>query len=345
MRVLLAHSLVLLALASATPAAADGETPPAGDVRMSVSLSPARQPYIRPAEYVVMVEGPENLDTVLPDLKPKDVRLMERLGEEEKELPEKVIEVRADEPVRVLLEDGRVRIARRYVLDPIVPGVYLVPPFVVDIGEGGAAVSAPPVVLHARDLTVEEGERLQEFAGIESPEPFVPARPVQMLLRGALAGLAALALIGAAGAVVLWRVRKARIPPPPPAPWDVARQRLRALAARRLPESGRYEAYYVDLSAILRYYLEDRFGVRAPEQTTPELLETVAALGVLTPEQQEALGDFLAHCDRVKFARYEPNRVEMDEGFERVGRFVEETVPSLGQPAAPCAAPPEADAA
>ena len=345
MRFILAHSLVLLAMAIAATAVADEAAPAAGDVRMSAALSPARQPYIRPAEYVVMIEGPESLDAELPGLKPEDVRRFDFPDARIDPLPKKVIEVRADEPVRVALGDGRVRIVRRYVLDPIVPGVYLVPPFVVNIGEGAAAVSAPPVVLHARDLSEGEVERLGELAGIVPPEPFVPARPVRMLLRGALAALAALSLLGAAVATVLWRVRKAQIPPPPPAPWEVARQRLRALAARRLPESGRYEAYYVDLSAILRYYLEDRFGVRAPEQTTPELLETVGALGVVTPEQQAALGDFLVHCDRVKFARYVPNRVEMDEGFERVSGFIEETVPLPGQQTAPNPAPAEAGAA
>ena len=45
-----------------------------------------------------------------------------------------------------------------------------------------------------------------------------------------------------------------------------------APAAERLVERGELERYYVGLSAIVRRYLEDRFGLRAPEMTTEEFL-------------------------------------------------------------------------
>ena len=46
---------------------------------------------------------------------------------------------------------------------------------------------------------------------------------------------------------------------------------------------------------------------------------------MLLPEQKESLGDFLASCDLVKFARYTPGRIEVEAVFVTAKKFVEET--------------------
>ena len=104
-------------------------------------------------------------------------------------------------------------------------------------------------------------------------------------------------------------------------------RRLTELLRRHPLESGRYGAYYVDLSAILRYYIEDRFNAHAPELTTPELLRVIGEASLLGEEQQAFLAEFLRHCDRVKFARYRPSTDEMKSGYAAVKRFVDETAP------------------
>ena len=47
---------------------------------------------------------------------------------------------------------------------------------------------------------------------------------------------------------------------------------LNRLRAQGLIEQGQFEDYYVQLSSIVRHYLEDRFHLRAPEMTTEEFL-------------------------------------------------------------------------
>jgi hypothetical protein len=148
------------------------------------------------------------------------------------------------------------------------------------------------------------------------------------------------AAIAAVAALVAWLVvrRRRALPPPPPEPaWIVAERRLKELSSRGLPQAGKHEAYYVDLTAILRYYIEDRFHIRAPEQTTPEFLESASNSKRLTEEQQRVLSQLLRHGDRVKFAQYEPSVSEMDESFAVVMQFVRETVP-LAESAAEVAA-------
>ena len=101
-----------------------------------------------------------------------------------------------------------------------------------------------------------------------------------------------------------------------------------SLDERHLPKAGRYEPYYVDLSAILRYYIEDRFHLHAPEQTTPEFLAELSGSGYLDEGHERFLGAFLRHCDLVKFAQYVPTVNDMELRFTEVLRFVDDTVPS-----------------
>ena len=61
---------------------------------------------------------------------------------------------------------------------------------------------------------------------------------------------------------------------------------------------------------------------------------------LLTPDQKQSLGDFLANCDLIKFAKYEPTEVELRALHAAALRLVNETEPSfvaanIGATAAP----------
>ena len=74
--------------------------------------------------------------------------------------------------------------------------------------------------------------------------------------------------------------------------------------SRRTP--GEIDTFYVDVSQVLRVYLEERFALRAPERTTEEFLQEVEAGGPLTTTQCLELRRFLQQCDLVKFAAQVP---------------------------------------
>lgn len=107
---------------------------------------------------------------------------------------------------------------------------------------------------------------------------------------------------------------------------EIAFARLGALEGRGLPE-GRTDAdpWYVELSDIVRRYLEDRFGIRAPELTTEEFLREARRLGALGEAQRGLLTDFLEGCDRVKFAAHEPAADESRAALGLARRLIEET--------------------
>ena len=171
-------------------------------------------------------------------------------------------------------------------------------------------------------------------AGEENPEPRDIRPPVDVprdWLPYLLGGLGAVLL-----AVLAWflgrRFRRrpvgapAALPPVPP--HLAALARLEELRGEDLPGQGRIKEYYTAVSDVVRRYLEDRFGLRAPERTTEEFLLEMAASSALASAHQSLVGDFLSQADLVKFARYGPGPSEVAEVFEAAVRLIRETAPA-----------------
>ena len=135
------------------------------------------------------------------------------------------------------------------------------------------------------------------------------------------AGLAA--AIAAAAGLVLWMRQaeeRARV-----TAFDRAVSRLQRLQREGLPDAAHLDAWYVELSDIVRRYIEARFGLRAPELTTEEFLAQARRSPELSKPHGELLSAFLERCDRVKFARYTPAREESQQAFDLAERFLRET--------------------
>lgn len=114
---------------------------------------------------------------------------------------------------------------------------------------------------------------------------------------------------------------------PPEPPHEMALRALRALKAKGWIEQGNVDPFYVELSAIVRHYIENRFGIRAPELTTEEFIHEAARSPELSSAQQELVKGFLEQADLVKFARFRPEREEMNVAFAAAERLVLETIP------------------
>ena len=95
--------------------------------------------------------------------------------------------------------------------------------------------------------------------------------------------------------------------------------------AEDLIAKGQAKLFYLRVSAILRHYIENRFGLRAPERTTEEFLSDLQTNHILLPRQKDLLKRFLEHCDMVKFAEYQPNREEVDDTLNTCAQFIAET--------------------
>ena len=116
----------------------------------------------------------------------------------------------------------------------------------------------------------------------------------------------------------------------PPPPHEVAYRELDALLAENLIGRGLAKLFYVRLSNILRHYIENRFGLRAPESTTEEFLIALRASEALERRHKDLLRRFLEHCDLVKFAKLKPSTDQIEGAVTSCREFIKQTEPSLG---------------
>lgn len=161
----------------------------------------------------------------------------------------------------------------------------------------------------------------EELRGLRDSLDESEVRRVYLLL----AGLPVLALTLLLTAWLLRRLRTRAAQKVRVSAFERARRRMAELERRGWPAQGEADAWYVELSDIVRRYIEDRFGVRAPELTSEEFLREAQARLRLQPAQRQLLEAFLSTCDRVKFAGYRPASSESQQAFAEAGRFLDDT--------------------
>lgn len=195
-------------------------------------------------------------------------------------------------------------------------GEIVLPSFVAKSKDGQAASTGE------RRIAVES-LLAGQTAAIEAPgEPF-PA-PSRWLWWSAIGA----GLIGGGAAMffVLGRRRlqaqASGIEVPPHVKALRALQRLRT-APRTT--AAQVDAFYVEVSSVLRVYLEERFALRAPELTTEEFLLGLESGDQLARGHRAELERFLRQCDLVKFAAVVPGENEHLDTFALAQAFVEST--------------------
>jgi len=144
------------------------------------------------------------------------------------------------------------------------------------------------------------------------------------------------------GAVVLallwwawnrWRRKKSE---PVPEVLIPAHERARKKLEQALKLIDEPKPFCTAVSDALRLYLEERFGLHAPERTTEEFLFELQATPRLTFSQKQSLADFLERCDLVKFAKFEPPQTALRDLYEAALKLISETEPPpLAKPEAP----------
>jgi hypothetical protein len=223
-------------------------------------------------------------------------------------------------------EKGNVVSTYQYRLEPFLSGTYSIPAFTFEFYDVNSPednkyeLTTEPFDVEVTSLLGEQRAELN----IEDIENVVEI-PKEPSFWWAWA-LGAVVLTAGVG-IWLWLRRKrvkelVRIFKPA---HELAYERLRALVKEDLVGAGRIKEFYERISDILRHYIEHRFSLRAPERTTEEFLFELANTDVLSESDKESLGEFLQHCDLVKFARHEPKTEQIQETFDLVKDFIEKT--------------------
>jgi len=212
---------------------------------------------------------------------------------------------RVDDPKQ---EGDRTISVYRYTISTFLTGDFEIPPLTVRYTGPG---SAKPASLATEKIKIRvESVKPSEAGDIRDIKP-----PVEIPLdwkriamwAGAGGGLLALAIAG----YVWYRRRRqgkgllpVRQAPQRPA-HEIAFEALVRLESSDLLARGEVKAFYIEVSEIIRRYVEGRYGFVALEMTTEELLDTLEQAGV-AGEIYDLFRIFLERCDLVKFAKHEP---------------------------------------
>ena len=229
---------------------------------------------------------------------------------------------------------------REYSLAVTTSGSLTVPSLTVQVQEGD---TTQPLATDPLSITVTS--LVPADADLSAVKDIVP--PVSLLQRGippwvwiVASGLGGVGLLAGGWWWYRRRQRAAAVPLGQRPAHLLALAALEHLQCQDLIGQERIEEFYVRVSTILRRYVELRFGLRAPEQTTEEFLVSALATGGLVAAHRDLLEVFLQHCDLVKFARHRPTPSAMEETFESAKTFVEHTadlhvlvtLPQSGEP-------------
>ncbi len=215
----------------------------------------------------------------------------------------------------------------RYRLEPFLSGTYAVPAFTFefhepnDVEEKQYELTTEPIDVEVTSLL---GEQRGELVIVDIEDV------VEMPQQASYLWFWVLGSVGVIGASVAgwYYLRRRRLDKLirifKPA-HEIAYERLRALVKDDLVNAGKLKEFYERISDILRHYIEHRFKLRAPERTTEEFLVELQWTDILSASDKESVGEFLKHCDLVKFAKYNPTSEQIQRTFDLVKDFIEKT--------------------
>ena len=135
-----------------------------------------------------------------------------------------------------------------------------------------------------------------------------------------LVGLAALGVFCLASfALGLWltirylarRVKEHRM-----SPIERAWVELDRLLKKGLPGRGKYKDFYVELTMVVRRYVQRKYGIKAPHLTTEEFFAELQNSNTQTLDNSNTLRKFLESADLVKFAGVEATPEMADEATD-----------------------------
>jgi flagellar basal body-associated protein FliL len=111
-------------------------------------------------------------------------------------------------------------------------------------------------------------------------------------------------------------------------PWDIAFMQLDRIRHNISDGNANLEDCFVSLTDVVRNYLEQRFHLNAPTQTTDEFLEDLRDSESLPEEEHRRfLKEFMTSADLVKFAKLPPSESDLLHTVSKAETLINETKP------------------
>ena len=209
-----------------------------------------------------------------------------------------------------------------YTLEPTRAGQLTIAPISISFADNRDSGDGKTHLIETDPLPIEITTMLeseaQSLADLRPPkDPVEIEQPAATWPWFALGATGLLALIG-----LLWKKFRRKHEPVVPAipPEELAHRELEALVARELHKTDAKE-FYVELTGIVRRFIERTTQVRAPEQTTDEFLRATADHPRFSLDERSRLREFLESADLVKYAAFSPDQQDIETAIHKARRF------------------------
>lgn len=222
-------------------------------------------------------------------------------------------------------ETGETVIHQRLVITSFDTGFMVIPPVEFVFSQDSLqTLSTEPILLFVSDIPVEMEAEIKEIK-----EPYDVPFNWKKYIKWILLALAIIAAI-VVGIILYKKYKKepeeplARPKPKRPA-HEIALEKLEALRQKKLWQNDKTKEFYIELSDIIREYIEFQFDVLALEMTTDQTISALKLKG-LEDEKIRPLKAMLQMADLAKFAKYKPISNENEQNFDIARTFVNQTL-------------------
>ncbi|MFC2138226.1 hypothetical protein ACFLTE_08635 [Bacteroidota bacterium] len=225
------------------------------------------------------------------------------------------------------LTNKEIQIVQEFIVTSFDSGFYYFPPFNFPIKSEFFidTIQSKPFFIQVYSIPIDTTKGIFD---IKTPyhTPFKISEALPLFIYGTIAILVILTVI-----YIIIKTRKEepvfkRVKPKLP-PHTVAFDELDKLKSEKLWQQGKVKEYYSKLTDIIRLYIEDRFFIRALEQTTDETINSFKSEPIIDNDAMVELNELLVQADFVKFAKASPLPDENDKNFQYAYNFVRRTKP------------------
>jgi hypothetical protein len=234
------------------------------------------------------------------------------------------------EPDTTALDGNRIAVTQIFRITSFDSGLHYIPPMEFELAS--ANLEAKKKTRSIGMMVVNPFEEVDPEKGITDIKAPIetPFRLSELyrFLPWILGGLAIVLLIAAG----IWFYVKRRNPlkglikekPKEPA-HVIALRELEHIKQEKLWQKGEVKTFHSSLIDVLRDYIEDRYGIPAPEQITSEILQSLKSVDLPNDNVLEKIQQALELADLVKFAKMEPLPDENDLALKNAYLFVNQT--------------------
>ena len=213
------------------------------------------------------------------------------------------------------------------VLAPFEEGHYVLPPIPVERTVDGKVDTLyfDPVELDVKTMPVDTATfEIHDIKGqMRYPLTFAELAPWL-----AAAWLLAVLVILTWALVSMRRGKASDAPAVQEPAYITALRKLERFRGDKFWAPEKQKMFYSGITDTLKNYIDDRFGVDAPEMTTAELFDALKDNRDLTPELYSELKELFERADFVKFAKYTAPDEDNAKALPLAVRFVTSTYQS-----------------